>query len=90
MQKAIIDSLIKKTILAAKINNIEQIIVAGGVAANKKLIEELRANFSGMVLVPPPILCTDNAAMVAAAAFYNANTQETLEIQANPNLSLAY
>jgi len=90
IQQAIIDSLIKKTILAAENNNIEQIIVAGGVAANQELVRQLREQFKGQVLVPPPILCTDNAAMIASAAFFIKPSGALLNIQANPNLSLVY
>ncbi len=90
IEQAIIDSLIKKTIKAAQINKVEQIIVAGGVAANPLLTKQLRENFSGKVFVPPSNLCTDNAAMIASAAFFQKPTKDPLYLQANPNLSLAY
>lgn len=88
VEQAIIDSLIHKVIRAAKQHSINQIIVAGGVAANKKLITQLTQQFSGKVLSPPPILCTDNAAMIASAAFYSSIRIKPLDLQANPNLSL--
>lgn len=88
VEQAIIDSLIHKVIRAAKQHSINQIIVAGGVAANKKLITQLTQQFSGKVLSPPPILCTDNAAMIASAAFYSYIRIKPPDLQANPNLSL--
>lgn len=90
IQQAIIDSLIKKTIIAAKSKRIEQIIAAGGVAANRELIKQLREQFNGKVLAPAPNLCTDNAAMIAAAAFFIKDPINSLKLQANPNLALAY
>lgn len=89
IEQAIIDSLLKKTIRAAQEYNLEQIIVAGGVAANQKLFESLKNNFTGLVSVPPPILCTDNAAMIAAAAFFINKEIRPDDLQANPNLSLS-
>lgn len=89
VEQALIDSLVKKTVRAAKTYQVEQIIVAGGVAANKKLVSTLRQSFDGLVFVPPPILCTDNAAMIASAAFFVNQEVEILTLQANPNLSLS-
>lgn len=93
IEQAIIDSLIKKTIKSAQIHKVEQIIVAGGVAANQKLINDLRSALNDQQLpitlhVPPPILCTDNAAMIAARAFFEKETTDFSTLEANPNLSL--
>ncbi len=96
IEEAIIDILGKKTIAAAKTHMVEQIIVAGGVAANLKLAERLTAEAqttlprSGKVFIPPPYLCTDNGAMIAAAAFFIKPTKDINSIQADPNLSLSY
>lgn len=102
IQAAIIEVLVKKTVIAAKMTGVEQIIVAGGVAANQKLITDLKLEIESSklnikVFVPPPSLCTDNAAMIASAAFFLPRrqaslkpTKDPLDIQANPNLSLAY
>ena len=79
-----------KTILAAQEFKVGEIIVAGGVAANQELIKQLREKFKGQILVPPPNLCTDNAAMIASAAFFIKSTDNPLQLQADPNLSLAY
>lgn len=93
IEAAIVDVLVKKTITAAKRYEVEQIIVAGGVAANQRLSESL-ARAGGLnslkLFIPPPSFCTDNAAMVTAAAFFNYQETDPLKVQANPNLSLAY
>jgi N6-L-threonylcarbamoyladenine synthase len=93
IEQAIIDSLIKKTLKATKLKGVDQIIVAGGVAANKKLIAELTTKAKAErieVLAPPTIYCTDNAAMIVSAALFNFKEADPLQLQANPNLSLAY
>jgi N6-L-threonylcarbamoyladenine synthase len=68
-QEAVVDTLVKKTILAAQKEKLKRILVAGGVAANRrlrfKIKEQARAN-GCEVAFPPVPLCTDNAAMVAA------------------------
>ncbi len=93
IEDAITDVLVEKTVRAAQTYNIDQIIVAGGVAANKVLAIKLRQKFSelrprGVVHIPPPSLATDNAASIATAAFFNFKTQDPLLLQANPNLTL--
>ncbi len=91
IEKAIVDVIVQKTIAAAQKYKVEQIIVAGGVAANRKLVSDLnlKCQISNLKLfVPPPELCTDNGAMIAAAAFFIKPINHPLSIQANPNLSL--
>jgi len=70
-QLAVVDVLVAKTIEAAKQLEVEQILLSGGVAANKMLTQHLLANSPVPVLIPPPHLCTDNAAMVAACGYYH-------------------
>ena len=70
-QEAVVDSLVSKTIRAAKNANVKTIVLGGGVAANTKLKEKLRASFSGNVCTPEPKFAVDNAAMIASAAFFN-------------------
>ncbi|MGV8056547.1 MAG: tRNA (adenosine(37)-N6)-threonylcarbamoyltransferase complex transferase subunit TsaD [Smithellaceae bacterium] len=68
-QEAIVDVLVEKTIRAAHDNGIDRIVVCGGVAANGKLREKFaEAADAGKIelFIPPIILCTDNAAMIAA------------------------
>jgi len=68
-QEAIVDVLVEKTIKAADENNIRQVVVCGGVAANSRLRQrfaEATARAGMELFIPPMILCTDNAAMIAA------------------------
>lgn len=95
LENTIVESLINKTLRAIQEHDIEQLIVAGGVAANLKLRKELEKALENSARamrlnVPPPSLCTDNAAMIAAAAFFIKPVNNPLAVQANPNLSLAY
>ena len=66
-QRAAIDTLVAKTLRAAKSEKLERVVVAGGVGANQLLRTELAARFSGRVCYPRPDLCTDNGAMIALA-----------------------
>ena len=70
-QMAVADVLVTKTIEAAKQLKVEQILLSGGVAANKTLTQQFLVNSPVSVLIPPPHLCTDNAAMVAACGYYH-------------------
>jgi len=70
-QLAIVDVLVAKTIEAAKQLKVEQILLSGGVAANRTLAQHFLANSPVPVLIPSPHLCTDNAAMVAACGYYH-------------------
>lgn len=67
-QEAVVDTLVRKTILAARGQRLRQVVVAGGVAANRRLRAKLLHRAAGEhleVTFPPVELCTDNAAMVA-------------------------
>jgi N6-L-threonylcarbamoyladenine synthase len=66
-QLAVVDVLAKKTVAVARDSGARQILLAGGVSANQLLRERVRQLADVPVLFPPPILCTDNAAMIAAA-----------------------
>jgi len=71
-QKAVVDALVENTLKAAKVKKVKTIAVAGGVAANSRLRQELteRAASEFDVKFPPMILCTDNAAMIACTGYY--------------------
>lgn len=72
-QQAVVDVLVEKTILAAKEYNCKTIALAGGVSANSLLRSQLkqRSEADGLSAhIPPLEYCTDNAAMIGAAAFY--------------------
>ena len=88
-QKAAIDTLIGRTLKAAKIHNFERVVVAGGVGANIMLRKNLKASFDGTVFYPRHEFCTDNAAMIAIAGAYRlAEAQEVNEIEATARWSL--
>ncbi len=89
-QLAIVDVLVTKTIEAAKQLQVRQIVLSGGVAANKLLTEHFLNNSPVPVLIPPPQLCTDNAAMVAACGYYHFQTGKVskYDLDVIPSLSL--
>lgn len=89
-QLAIVDVLVSKTIKAAKQLEVEQVLLSGGVAANKTLTQHFLANSPVPVLIPPPHLCTDNAAMVAACGYYHFQTGKMsgYDLDVVPSLSL--
>jgi N6-L-threonylcarbamoyladenine synthase len=67
-QEAIVDVLVEKTIRAAEMFAVKQIVVCGGVASNSRLRERFMKETTSKgleVFIPPPYLCTDNAAMIA-------------------------
>ena len=70
-QEAVADVMIEKIKRALKVTNTNSIVVAGGVACNKRLREKLLKEFKGMKLYfPRPEFCTDNGAMIAVAGYY--------------------
>src|SRR6266545_3366388 len=69
-QESVVDVLVTKACDAARAFGATEILLAGGVAANARLRDELARRAPVPVRCPPLSLCTDNAAMIAAAAFY--------------------
>ena len=69
-QQAVIDVLFKKTMNAAREFDAKEILVAGGVSANRPLRQIFKAQTEFPVHIPPLSLCTDNAAMIASAGYY--------------------
>ncbi|UCG10095.1 MAG: tRNA (adenosine(37)-N6)-threonylcarbamoyltransferase complex transferase subunit TsaD [Dehalococcoidia bacterium] len=89
-QEAVIDVLVTKTVAAARELGVKQILLAGGVASNKRLRQRLVDSSPLPVLIPPPILCTDNAAMIAACGYYRlkAGRADSLDLDVIPSLKL--
>lgn len=87
IEEAIVDVLVSKTLKAAKEMGVKTILLGGGVAANKRLREKFtKSEFS--IYFPPPFLCADNAAKIAAAAYFQFQSVPWQEIKANPSLSV--
>jgi N6-L-threonylcarbamoyladenine synthase len=86
-QAAVIEVLVTKTLKAATEFNAEDILIAGGVSANKSLRQQMLEFSEIPVHIPPLALCTDNAAMIAGAGYYRycAGQRDELDIDALPN-----
>jgi N6-L-threonylcarbamoyladenine synthase len=93
-QESVVDVLVTKTVQAAQEYDVKQVLLAGGVAANKGLRTRLEAAFQPLshieLVIPPLKLCTDNAAMIAAAGsiFFEKGKRSDLKMNANPGLEL--
>lgn len=72
-QQAVVDVLVDHTFRAVGRTDVKQVLIAGGVAANSALQSAIKSRGERLgiaVTAPPPVLCTDNAAMAAGAAYY--------------------
>ena len=92
-QKAVVEVLKDNVFFTCEKKNLDKIAIAGGVASNSALRNALikegeKRNIK--ILFPEPVLCTDNAAMIGSAAYFefmNGNVSE-LDLNAKPNLKL--
>jgi len=90
-QSTVVETLFEKTMQAAREYTAKEILVAGGVSANKALREIFQSQTEFKVNIPAFALCTDNAAMIAAAGYYRyANGQVSgLEMDVRPTWPLS-
>ena len=89
-QAAVVDVLVEKTKRAAENLPVEEVLLAGGVASNAALRQEMKARLHLPVRCPPPVLCTDNAAMVASAGYfkYRSGKRASWDLDVCPGLGL--
>lgn len=90
-QDAIIEVLVNKTLRAAKEQSVKSILLSGGVAANQTLRDAFEQmlknqNLPAKLFTPAKNLCTDNAAMIASAAYFNFKPVDWKSITADPEL----
>ena len=73
-QEAVVDVLVEKTIIAAGKCETATVVLGGGVASNRRLRDRMQQRCDAeniKLYVPPPVFCTDNAAMIALAGYYS-------------------
>jgi N6-L-threonylcarbamoyladenine synthase len=89
-QAAVVDVLVAKTERAAEAYGVTAVHMAGGVSANSALRQDMRQRLPVPVRYPPLILCTDNAAMIGAAAHWHflQGQRDTLDLDVIPSLQL--
>jgi N6-L-threonylcarbamoyladenine synthase len=90
-QKAAIELLVRKSLMAMDELGVRDLVMAGGVASNRRLRAELQKGVEargGSLHYPPPILCTDNGAMVARTALFHhmRGVSDDLDVDAVANL----
>jgi N6-L-threonylcarbamoyladenine synthase len=90
-QAAVVDVLATRAVRAADAFGASRIALGGGVAANRTLLRTIEERAQLPVICPPPALCTDNAAMIAAAAYFRFRSGEraNLALDVEPNLPIA-
>ena len=89
-QEALVDSMVRRAVEAAEVHRVKGILLGGGVAANSLLRQELADRSPVPIIVPRPALCTDNGAMIGAAAWFHLRDAPRYDwdMDAVPNLKL--
>lgn len=92
-QKAVVEVLVEKSIKATQDSGMEKLVMAGGVSCNsalRKAMKDACMDNNIELFYPNPILCTDNAAMIGAAGYYEylAGTRHNWDLNAVPNLKI--
>ncbi len=89
-QRAAVEQLTEKTLRAVRVTDCERVVLGGGVARNKALAESIRSRLAPgrLVFVPSPRLATDNAAMVARAAYFRLGRGERARLDLNAQADL--
>jgi N6-L-threonylcarbamoyladenine synthase len=89
-QESVVDSLFTKAVQAAEEHGASEIVLSGGVAANSLLRKVLAERSPVPVIIPPPALCTDNGAMIAAAGWQRlqAGVSAALDLDVAPGLRI--
>ena len=92
-QQAVVNALVQKAVFAMKETGLKEIVLAGGVSANKTLQTALAESVSAIgarLIHPTPILCTDNAVMIACRGYFmfQAGMTSPLDLNAVPSLKL--
>ncbi len=84
------DVIVTKTLDAAVEHKVRGVVLGGGVTANALLRATIQARADLPVLIPPPVLCTDNGAMVGACGYFHLSCgrEEGLDLDVDPSLVL--
>ena len=89
-QESVVDVISAKLVEMAGKYKVKGLVLGGGVTANARLREEIVKRSPLPVIIPPPILCTDNGAMIAACGYFQYQRGEVtrMDIDVNPGLPL--
>ena len=89
-QESVVDVVSTKLVDMARKYRVKGLVLGGGVTANARLREEIIRRSPLPVIIPPPVLCTDNGAMIAACAYYQHQRGEQwpMDLDVAPGLPL--